>query len=260
MIIQCPHCCTELELPDEAVGWKVQCIYCNEKFIATEEFINKQKEALKKKTLRIPPVKRKDEPKLIVIKRPSGTSPKSSTATRSGAREKGEGAMDALDRALDRAAHQSKALREANGWSVEDIKNKIRNGQLSLVMGDDGCYDLVVNACTSDVGDKLVNRIQREGAKPPERKPGVTIVDGVEVPDGSPFWMYVPAWIILLTFPLWIIPYLIWVMIRPLNPNYESMHDKMVRLGIEEDDDAWTYADRERWQWTLGTGRYAEKD
>jgi hypothetical protein len=38
------------------------------------------------------------------------------------------------------------------------------------------------------------------------------------------------------------------------------MHDKMVRLGIEKDDDAWSYAERERWQWTLGTGRYAEKD
>ena len=61
MIIQCPHCCTELELPDESVGWKVQCIYCNKKFIATEEFVKQQKEALKKKTLRIPPIKRKEE-------------------------------------------------------------------------------------------------------------------------------------------------------------------------------------------------------
>ena len=143
MIIQCPHCCTELELPDESVGWKVQCVYCNEKFIATEEFVKQQKEALKRKTIRIG---------------------------------------------------------------------------------------------------------------------GVTVVDGVEIPDGSPFWMYVPSWIIILTFPLWIVPYLIYAMVRPLNPNYESMHDKMVRLGIEKDDDAWSYAERERWQWTLGTGRYAEKD
>ena len=53
MIIQCPHCCTELELPDESVGWKVQCIYCNEKFLATEEFIRKQREAMKRKTCRL---------------------------------------------------------------------------------------------------------------------------------------------------------------------------------------------------------------
>ena len=28
----------------------------------------------------------------------------------------------------------------------------------------------------------------------------------------------------------------------------------------KDDDDAWSYEARERWQWTLGTGRYAEKD
>ena len=161
MVIQCPHCCTELELPDESVGWKVQCIYCNKKFIATEEFVKQQKEALKRKTIRI--------------------------------------------------------------------------------------------------GSVL--RTEKQHVTTPAQKRGVTVVDGGEIPDGSPFWMYVPSWIIILTFPLWIVPYLIYAMLRPLDPNYESMHDKMVRLGIEkDDDDAWSYEARERWQWTLGTGRYAEKD
>jgi hypothetical protein len=36
MIIQCPNCCSELELPDDARGRKVQCACCEEKFIATE--------------------------------------------------------------------------------------------------------------------------------------------------------------------------------------------------------------------------------
>lgn len=180
MVIRCVYCSSELELPDEFVGSKVQCVYCNEKFIATEEIIKKQQEALKKKTIRIWPVKRKENNPHIVVKMPPRTLPKSS-------------------RVPQRA------------FPKKDVS----------------------------------------------KKPGVTIVDGVEIPDGSPFWMYVPSWIILLTFPLWIIPYLIYAMLRPLNPNYESMHDKMVRLGIEEDDDAWSYAERERWQWTLGTGRYA---
>ena len=34
MNIQCPHCCAELTLPDEAVGRKVQCACYEEKFIA----------------------------------------------------------------------------------------------------------------------------------------------------------------------------------------------------------------------------------
>lgn len=40
MIIHCPKCNEELELPDNAVGRKVQCFYCKEKFFATEAFIN----------------------------------------------------------------------------------------------------------------------------------------------------------------------------------------------------------------------------
>lgn len=43
MIIHCPKCNGELELPDDAVGRKVQCFYCEEKFFATEEFINNQR-------------------------------------------------------------------------------------------------------------------------------------------------------------------------------------------------------------------------
>ena len=159
MIIQCPHCCTELDLPDESVGWKVQCIYCNKKFFATEEFVKQQKEALKKKTLRIPPIKRKAEPHTIIIKRPSGTSPKASTATRGYAPKKDVCKKTSEKDIYERAARKSKALRDANGWSIEDMENKIKNGQLSVVLADDGCYDLIVNACPEDVGDKLMSRI-----------------------------------------------------------------------------------------------------
>lgn len=49
MIIHCPKCNEELELPDDAIGRKVQCFYCKEKFFATEEFINNQR----KPTIRI---------------------------------------------------------------------------------------------------------------------------------------------------------------------------------------------------------------
>ena len=49
MIIHCPKCNEELELPDNAVGRKVQCFYCKEKFFATEEFINDQHEPQKTK-------------------------------------------------------------------------------------------------------------------------------------------------------------------------------------------------------------------
>ena len=37
MLISCPKCNEKLELPDDAVGRKVQCAYCNEKFIAAED-------------------------------------------------------------------------------------------------------------------------------------------------------------------------------------------------------------------------------
>ena len=36
MIIRCPKCNEKLDLPDEAIGRKVQCACCEEKFIATE--------------------------------------------------------------------------------------------------------------------------------------------------------------------------------------------------------------------------------
>ena len=51
MIIHCPKCDGELELPDDAVGRKVQCFYCKEKFFATKEFINNQREPQKPKIL-----------------------------------------------------------------------------------------------------------------------------------------------------------------------------------------------------------------
>ena len=37
MIIYCPKCNEELELPDEALGCKLQCCYCNVKFIIDEK-------------------------------------------------------------------------------------------------------------------------------------------------------------------------------------------------------------------------------
>ena len=40
MIIHCPRCNEPLELPDEAIGRKVQCVCCEEKFFATEDFIH----------------------------------------------------------------------------------------------------------------------------------------------------------------------------------------------------------------------------
>ena len=51
MVIHCPNCNEELELPGHAIGWKVKCSYCNEKFFATEEFVNNQQEQQKPKIL-----------------------------------------------------------------------------------------------------------------------------------------------------------------------------------------------------------------
>ena len=59
IILHCPKCNEELELPYDAVGWKVQCCYCEEKFFATEEFIKKQQEAQRPKTVHLKPVFRK---------------------------------------------------------------------------------------------------------------------------------------------------------------------------------------------------------
>ena len=167
--------------------------------------------------------------------------------------------IDPYERALD----QAEALNKANGWDAKEFSRRLDLGHVRLVMAPDGFYDVVVASGDIKAAEGLVRRMEQKksgtAAKDGDAKRGYTVVDGVEIPDGSPFWMYVPAWIIMLTFPLWIIPYLIWVMIRPLNPNYESMHDKMVRLGVEDpNDDAWTYEARERWQWTLGTGAYAD--
>ena len=47
IVIHCPKCNEELELPGHAIGWKVKCSYCNEKFFATEDFIRKQQEPRK---------------------------------------------------------------------------------------------------------------------------------------------------------------------------------------------------------------------
>ena len=42
MVVICPNCHEELELPDDAVGAKVQCFYCATKFFATVDFIKNQ--------------------------------------------------------------------------------------------------------------------------------------------------------------------------------------------------------------------------
>ena len=44
MVIHCPKCDAELELPDDAVWRKVQCICCDEKFYVTNEFVRTQQE------------------------------------------------------------------------------------------------------------------------------------------------------------------------------------------------------------------------
>ena len=43
MIIRCPYCNEELELPSEYTGQKVQCAYCDKKFIAAKELVDEQK-------------------------------------------------------------------------------------------------------------------------------------------------------------------------------------------------------------------------
>ena len=53
IVIHCPKCNEELELPGHAIGWKVKCSYCNEKFFATEEFVNNQQEQQKPKILNL---------------------------------------------------------------------------------------------------------------------------------------------------------------------------------------------------------------
>ena len=45
MIINCPKCKTELDLPDEAVTFKVECDCCGEKFEARNAVFNKGMEA-----------------------------------------------------------------------------------------------------------------------------------------------------------------------------------------------------------------------
>jgi len=42
MVLICPKCNEELDLPDDAVGAKVQCFYCATKFFATVDFIKNQ--------------------------------------------------------------------------------------------------------------------------------------------------------------------------------------------------------------------------
>ena len=42
MVLICPNCHEELDLPDDAVGAKVQCFYCATKFFATVDFIKNQ--------------------------------------------------------------------------------------------------------------------------------------------------------------------------------------------------------------------------
>lgn len=264
MVLRCPKCNEELEIPDKCVGWKVQCIYCNEKFFATEELARAQQEALKKKTLRIAPVKRNDAClHTIAIKRPSRTTTKAGTAARSCAPRKDACRKQPEVDVLDRATRQAADLLQANGWDAKEFARRMDLGHIRLIKAPDGLYDVVVASGDVKAAEGLVRRMTQKKTDMTSQsgtaKRGYTVVDGVEIPDGSPFWMYVPAWIIILTFPLWIIPYLIYAVFRSLDPNYVSDYEKMVRLGIEDpNDDAWSYEARERWQWTLGTGAYAD--
>ena len=54
MVLICPNCHEELDLPDDAVGAKVQCFYCATKFFATVDFIKNQPATL---TVSIPAAK-----------------------------------------------------------------------------------------------------------------------------------------------------------------------------------------------------------
>ena len=274
MIIQCPHCCTELELPDESVGWKVQCVYCNEKFIATEEFVRKQKDAFKKKTIRLAPVKRKGELHTIIIKRPSSPSPKASTATRSSAprkeitmtlkeTDKTEGRAKARD---EREAMVDKALAicKENGWTAEEFRDLLKANHIRFFRYSNGKIDLVVMPKAHMIMlDRRIEKQRELERKKKElsmaavkrettgRMQQVRCSDGsiMEIPAPEP-WMYVAA----ILFPIWVPLWLIWEMIKALNPFSNPL------MEPTDDDDAWSYAERERWQWTLGTGRYANKD
>ena len=133
-----------------------------------------------------------------------------------------------------RLADQMKATEAAYGWTREQLLSRIRSGQIQLETDGDGDDYLVL-------------------------MPGCERDPNAPAPVHVHWWDQIPAWLLAITFPLWLIPYLIYILLDELNPFGESRHERMVRLGLEsDDDDAWSYAERERWQWTLGTGRYAD--
>lgn len=39
MIVKCPQCGGKLDLPDDAIGWRVQRAYCDGKFRAMESLV-----------------------------------------------------------------------------------------------------------------------------------------------------------------------------------------------------------------------------
>jgi len=133
-----------------------------------------------------------------------------------------------------RLADQMAAVEAAYGWTREELLSRIRSGQIKLEEDCEGGYDLVLT-------------------------PGCERDPNAPAPSYVHWWDQIPAWLLAITFPLWIVPALIYIVLDELNPFGESRHERMVRLGLEtNDDDAWSYAERERMQWTLGTGRYAD--
>ena len=132
-------------------------------------------------------------------------------------------------------ADQMMATEAAYGWTREQLLSRIRSGQIKLEMDGDGDrYLVLLPGC--------------------ERDP-----DAPAPVEGMPWWNCIPTWLILLTFPLWFLPCIAYLVLQGLNPFSETDNERRARLGMDPvDDDAWSYAERERWQWTLGTGRYAD--
>lgn len=176
MIIRCIYCSAELELPDESVGAKVQCAYCNEKFFATAELFKRQQEALKTKTLHLKPIARK-------AVRPPAPRPLSEQL-RNGA---------------------ALALRRK---SYELSATKINTEK---------------NAVSAEWGKKMNNTGDAES--------GVGTV--------------LLSILVALTWPIWIVPIVIWYIIKS---------------WVDDDGGGLDLVERERVQWLYGTGRYANKD
>lgn len=136
------------------------------------------------------------------------------------------------------------------GLSGDEFTRLSEGGHLHCFWDDDGYGDISLKPSAYDeIRAIRADRNRRHERRFAPSKPAETTAR--EQSSGVEPWMVFAA----ILFPIWIPLWLIWEMIKALNPFTDPMAEP-----VDAADDGWSYAEREQKQWLYGTGRYANRD